>query len=49
MPRGTTSNSSDSVVGHMMTPGVVQIPGDVTVGEAALLMEREHIPCLLIK
>lgn len=33
----------------MMTPGVVQIPGDVTVSEAALLMEREHIPCLLVK
>lgn len=33
----------------MMTPGVVQIPGDVTVSEAALLMEREHTPCLLIK
>jgi CBS domain-containing protein len=33
----------------MMTPGVVQIPGDVTVSEAALLMEREHVPCLLIK
>jgi CBS domain-containing protein len=49
MPRGTTSNSSTSVVGHMMTPGVVQIPGDVTVSEAALLMERERIPCLLIK
>ena len=49
MPRGTTSNSSTSVVGHMMTPGVVQIPGDLTVSEAALLMEREHIPCLLVK
>jgi CBS domain-containing protein len=48
MPYGTTSNSI-SVVGHMMTPGVVQIPGDVTVSEAALLMEREHIPCLLVK
>jgi CBS domain-containing protein len=49
MPRGTTSNSSTSVAGHMMTPGVVQIPGDVSVSEAALLMEREHMPCLLIK
>ena len=49
MPRGIMSNSSTSVVGHMMTPGVVQIPGDVTVSEAALLMEREHIPCLLVK
>ncbi|HET6673791.1 MAG TPA: CBS domain-containing protein [Nitrospiraceae bacterium] len=49
MPRGTTSNGSLSMVAHMMTPGVVQIPGDVSVSEAALLMEREHIPCLLVK
>jgi hypothetical protein len=33
----------------MMTPGVVQIPGDVSVSEAALLLEREHAPCLLVK
>jgi predicted transcriptional regulator len=33
----------------MMTPGVVQIPGDVSVTEAASLMEREQMPCLLIK
>jgi CBS domain protein len=33
----------------MMTPGVVQVPGDVSVSEAALLLEREHAPCLLIK
>lgn len=38
-----------TVVAHMMTPGVVQIPGDVSVSEAALLLEREHAPCLLIK
>lgn len=49
MPRGTRSNSSTSVVGHMMTPGVVQIPGDVAVSEAAVLMEQEHIACLLVK
>ena len=35
------------VVAHMMTPGVVQVPGDVSVSEAALLLEREHAPCLL--
>src|SRR4029078_2314775 len=34
---------------HMMTPGVVQVPGDVSVSEAALLLEREHAPCLLVK
>ena len=38
-----------TVVAHMMTPGVVQVPGDVSVSEAALLLEREHAPCLLIK
>jgi len=38
-----------TVVAHMMTPGVVQIPGDVSVSEAALLLEREHAPCLLVK
>ena len=49
MPRGTTYNSSTSLVAHMMTPGVVQVPGDLSVSEASLLMEREHIPCLLVK
>jgi CBS domain-containing protein len=37
------------MVAHMMTPGVVQVPGDVSVSEAAMLLEREHAPCLLIK
>ncbi len=32
-----------------MTPGVVQIPGDVSVSEAALLLEKEQVPCLLVK
>lgn len=38
-----------TVVAHMMIPGVVQVPGDVSVSEAALLLEREHAPCLLVK
>ena len=38
-----------TLVAHMMTPGVVQVPGDVSVSEAALLLEREHAPCLLVK
>jgi signal-transduction protein with cAMP-binding, CBS, and nucleotidyltransferase domain len=38
-----------TVVAHMMTPGVVQIPGDVSVTEAASLLEREQMPCLLVK
>lgn len=38
-----------TVVAHMMTPGVVQVPGDVSVSEAALLLEREQAPCLLVK
>jgi CBS domain-containing protein len=33
----------------MMTPGVIQVPGDVSVSEAALLLEREHASCLLVK
>ena len=37
------------MVAHMMTPGVVQVPGDVSVSEAALLLDRERIPCLLVK
>lgn len=38
-----------TVIAHMMTPGVVQIPGDLSVSEAALLLEQEQAPCLLIK
>ena len=37
------------MVAHMMTPGVVQVPGDVSVSEAAMLLEREQAPCLLVK
>ena len=44
-----TSNHQITVVAHMMTPGVVQIPGDVSVTEAAALLEREQMPCLLVK
>lgn len=46
-PSGKTT--IPTVVAHMMTPGVVQVPGDVSVSEAALLLEREQAPCLLIK
>ncbi len=42
-------NHQNQAVSHMMTPGVVQIPGDVSVTEAASLMERERMPCLLVK
>ena len=38
-----------TMVANMMTPGVVQVPGDVSVSEAAMLLEREQAPCLLIK
>lgn len=44
-----TTNPIPTLVAHMMIPGVVQIPGDVSVSEAALLLEREHTPCLLVK
>ncbi len=43
------ANIDRVLVAHMMTPGVVQVPGDVSVSEAALLLEREHAPCLLVK
>lgn len=38
-----------ATVSQMMTPGVVQIPGDITVAKAAFLMQKEQIPCLLVK
>lgn len=43
------TNQQTTLVAHMMTPGVVQIPGDVSVTEAAVLLERERMPCLLVK
>jgi len=46
-PKKTSTQTT--VVAHMMTPGVVQVPGDVTVSEAALMLEREQAPCLLVK
>lgn len=45
----TSSDHQTILVAHMMTPGVVQIPGDVSVTEAASLLERERMPCLLVK
>jgi len=44
-----TVEHQQQLVSHMMTPGVVQIPGDVSVTEAASLLERERMPCLLVK
>jgi CBS domain-containing protein len=44
-----STNPQLTVVAQMMTPGVVQIPGDVSVTEAAALLEREQMPCLLVK
>lgn len=44
-----TTHLIPTMVAHMMTPGVVQVPGDVSVSEAALLLEREQAPCLLVK
>ena len=32
-----------------MSHGVVQIPGDVSVRDAAVIMQREHAPCVIIK
>lgn len=47
--RPKTPSHQITVVAQMMTPGVVQIPGDVSVTEAASLLEREQMPCLLVK
>lgn len=47
--RSQIPDHQTTVVAHMMTPGVVQIPGDVSVTEAASLLEREQMPCLLVK
>ncbi|RPH77545.1 MAG: CBS domain-containing protein, partial [Nitrospiraceae bacterium] len=44
-----TTHLAPTMVAHMMTPGVVQVPGDVSVSEAAMLLEREQAPCLLVK
>jgi signal-transduction protein with cAMP-binding, CBS, and nucleotidyltransferase domain len=44
-----TTRFIPTMVAHMMTPGVVQIPGDISVSEAALLFEREQTSCLLVK
>lgn len=44
-----TTHLIPTMVAHMMTPGVVQVPGDVSVSEAAMLLNREQAPCLLIK
>ena len=49
MLRDKPTHSSTPMVAHMMTPGVVQVPGDVSVSEAALLLDRERMPCLLVK
>ena len=48
-PPAQADHPLPTVVADMMTPGVVQVPGDVSVSEAALLLEREHAPCLLVK
>lgn len=47
--RQTTSLHPTPLVVHAMTPGVVQIPGDVSVRDAARIMQKEHAPCLLVK
>ena len=49
MLRDKPTHSTTPMVAHMMTPGVVQIPGDVSVSEAASLLDREQMPCLLVK
>ncbi|HXF92059.1 MAG TPA: CBS domain-containing protein [Nitrospiraceae bacterium] len=47
--RNIAFDSPSAMVAQMMTPGVIQIPGDVLVSEAALVMQREQVPCLLVK
>jgi CBS domain-containing protein len=48
-PQRAVPDNSSFLVAQMMTPGVVQVPGDVSVSDAALLMEKERVPCLLVK
>ncbi len=48
-PQPQATDHQTILVAHMMTPGVVQVPGDVSVTEAASLLERERMPCLLVK
>jgi CBS domain-containing protein len=48
-PQRAVPDNSSFLVAQMMTPGVVQVPGDVSVSEAALLMQKERVPCLLVK
>lgn len=43
------SGDAPVTASQMMTPGVVQIPGDITVAKAAFLMQKEQMPCLLVK
>src|SRR5256886_3600092 len=38
-----------SLVAHVMSPGVVQIPGDVSVRDAAVIMQKEHAPCVIVR
>ncbi len=47
--RDAASDYWSAMVAQMMTPGVIQIPGDVLVSEAALVLQREQVPCLLVK
>ncbi|MGH7255921.1 MAG: CBS domain-containing protein [Nitrospirales bacterium] len=36
-------------VQRIMAPGVIQIPGDLSIREAALIMQEEKTSCLLVK
>jgi len=47
--RHSAGDHPSPLVVHSMSPGIVQIPGDVSVREAARIMRREHAPCLLVK
>lgn len=48
-PQDPAGDRSSPSVQRIMTPGVIQIPGDVSVQEAAVIMHKEHASCLLVK
>ena len=48
-PRDGRGEHPSSLVAHVMSQGVVQIPGDVSVRDAAVIMQKERVPCVLVR
>ena len=49
MKSHSTEGTPPTSISQMMTPGIIQVPGDITVAKAAFLMQKEQAPCLLVK